>query len=109
MQITLAPLGWSRDDAAQMPIDTTKTYRLSPSLYLKQDGEGLLVLDANAYTVHELNDSAAMVVRLCDGTNSCEDMVVSLVEECGGDAKEAAEVVYRTLVLLDSKDLIECA
>ena len=89
-------------------IDTTQIYRLSPSLYLKEDGEGLLVLDPNSYSVHELNRSAAIVARLCNGENTCEKMVVILVEEYGEETAAAAQIVYLILTLLHDQGLLEC-
>jgi hypothetical protein len=91
-----------------MVFDTTQIYRLSTSLYLKEDGDGLLVLDPNSYSVHELNQSAAIVARLCNGKNTCEKIVAVLVEDHGEETAAAAEIAYRTLNLLHDQGLLEC-
>ena len=92
-----------------MPFDIEQTYRLSESLHLKEDGEGLLVLDATTYAVHELNESAAIVARLCDGKTSCEQMTAAIATEHDTDLRRAAEIVYRGLQLLQEQGLLESA
>jgi hypothetical protein len=92
-----------------MHFDTTRCYRLLECLHLKEDGEQLLVLDARTYTVHELNESAAIVARLCDGSRSCEQMVASIVTSYHSAPLNAAEIVYRGLKLLDDQGLLEAA
>ena len=92
-----------------MPLDTTQTYRLSESLHLKADGDALLVLDGKTYAVHELNESAAIVARLCDGETSCEQMVATIASTHGIDVRQAAEIVYRGLQMLEDQDLLEPA
>ena len=90
-------------------MDIEQTYRLSESLHLKEDGEALLVLDARTYAVHELNESAAIVARLCDGETSCEQMTAAIASKHDTDLRRAAEIVYLGLQLLQEQGLLESA
>ena len=91
-----------------MNLDLTKTYRLAAPLHVKENSDGLLIMDPKTYAVHELNESAAIVVRFCDGDTSCEEIVARIVEEHGQDTHSAARIVYHGLALLKSQGLIEC-
>lgn len=92
---------------APEPIDTTHRFRLSERLYLKRDGEQLLAFDPKSLAVHQLNESAAVVARMCDGDTACEQMVVSLVREYGVEPREASRIVYESLRVLRDKSLLD--
>ncbi len=89
------------------PVDTTQTFRLSDRLLLKEDGEETLVFDPLSLAVHQLNESAAAVARMCDGDTSCEQMVVSLVDRFGLELGNAARIVYEGLRALRDKELLD--
>ena len=89
------------------PIDTSHRFRLSDRLYLKEDGDQLLAFDPKSLAVHQLNESAAAVARMCDGDTACEQMVVSLVEHYGVEPREASRIVYESLKVLREKSLLD--
>jgi hypothetical protein len=88
-------------------IDTSQRFRLSERLLLKEDGEETLVFDPISLAVHQLNESAAAVARMCDGETSCEQMVASLVERFGLELGDAARIVYEGLRALRDKELFD--
>jgi len=92
-----------------MHLDTARSYTLLDALHLQEDGEQLLVLDTRSYTVHQLNASAALVARLCDGNSTCAEMVATLAGDHGLQTREAAEIVFRGLSLLDEQGLLAAA
>lgn len=88
-------------------LDTTKSYRLSDRLLLKDDGDELLAFDPDTLSVHQFNSSLARVAKLCDGSFSCEQMVANFVETFGLDDPDAAREVYRALKILWEQSLLE--
>lgn len=89
-----------------MHFDTTRKYRLLEKLMLKEDGDELLALDPSGLEVHELNSSLAAVARLCDGENSCEQIVIEFAARFGLGIEDASREVYRAMVMLNDRKLI---
>lgn len=67
----------------------------------------MLILDPRTYSVHELNETAAIVARLCDGQRSCEQIVAEVATDHEADVQDAAAVVYRGLKQLEDQGLLE--
>ena len=91
------------------PLDTSVNYRLSERVLLKEDGEEVLAFDPETLAVHQLNESLAMIANALDGSTSCEQLVVKLVENYGLSVAEAAAEVYRALEILTENNLLDAA
>lgn len=87
-------------------FDTSRAYRLSEKLLLKEDGAELLAFDPDSLSVHQLNSSMARVARLCQQNASCEEMVVDYVETYGLDYPEAASAVLQALEMLNQREML---
>ena len=88
-------------------LDTTQCYRVSDRLLSKPDGAEVLTYDPRTMNVHELNESLAFVFGMCDGSHSCEEMVIALMKRYDVDVETASKETYRALKLLANDDLIE--
>jgi hypothetical protein len=88
-------------------IDTTQTYRLTERLLLKDDGQDVLAFDPESLSVHQFNSSLARVAKMCDGTSSCEQLVVDFADRYTMDMSDAAREVYRALKILHGEGLLE--
>jgi hypothetical protein len=90
-------------------IDTRQTYRLNNRVLLKDDGDDVLAFDPKSLSIHQLNASLALVAKLCDGEQSCEQIVVAVMDAFSLDSKQAAKAVYESLSLLSQHNLLEAA
>jgi hypothetical protein len=90
-------------------FDTVLKYRLLEKLLLKEDGDELLAFDPSGLEVHQLNSSLATVARLCDGKNSCEQIVIEFATRFGLSIDDASREAYRAMVILHDRKLISPA
>ena len=88
------------------PLDTTRKYRLSDRVLLKEDGDDILAFEPESLTVHQFNSSLARVAKLCDGKLSCEELVIEFAETYGLEVSDASREVYRALKILDEYKLL---
>lgn len=88
-------------------IDTSLTFALLERVLLKEDGDQVLAFDPETLAVHQLNESLTTIARALNGTRSCEEMVILLVETYGLDVAEASKELYRALETLIEHKLIE--
>jgi len=88
-------------------IDTTRTYSLIERVLLKEEDDQVLAFDPETLAVHQLNESLTTIANALDGTRSCEQLVVLLVETYGLEVAEASKELYRALEILTEHKLIE--
>ncbi len=74
---------------------------------LKEVDGQLLAFEPDDLEVHELNASMAAIARLCDGENSCEQIVLAFADEFAISIDDSAREVYRAMAVLAKKNLIE--
>ena len=68
--------------------------------------DGMLLLDASANLIHQLNETARFVWHYCDGRTSDKEIAVTLVRNYGIDEKIAMMDVIETLGKLKALNLI---
>ena len=88
-------------------LNTMQRYRVRAGLLSKPDGAEVLTYDPRMMKVHELNESLAFLFGMCDGSNSCEEMVVALMKRYDLDIETASKETYLALKLLAEDELIE--
>jgi hypothetical protein len=88
-------------------LNTRQRYRACAELLSKPDGADVLTYDPRTMKVHELNESLAFLFGMCDGSKSCEEMVVALMKRYDLDIETASKETYLALKLLDEDKLIE--
>ena len=76
----------------------TRVLGREQGLIVRRSGHELLILDAVNDRIHQLNETAAFVFGLCDGTRSVVDLLGAL--ECRYDAP-AARLRSDLLAVLD--------
>jgi PqqD family protein of HPr-rel-A system len=64
---------------------------LAGGLELDEVEDGLMVYDEETDTVHHLNRTAAVILRLCDGTRNAEAIAAEVAEVFGLDEPPAGE------------------
>lgn len=74
-------------------------------LVMQEVPDELLVYDLRTDKAHCLNRSAAMVWKLCDGTNSVDDIVRQF--KAGGGGTITQDFVWLALSQLDEKRLLD--
>ena len=80
--------------------------RRSDLLYREVDNE-VVVLDRHSEKIHQLNESAAHVWKLCDGSHSLPEIGRSLTEEYGIPFSAAEADVTRTVSDFTALGLLE--
>ena len=88
-------------------LDTTRRYRVCNRLLSKLDGTEALTYDPRTMKVYELNESLAFVFAVCDGSHTCEEIVIALMKRYDLAVETASKETYRALKLLADDDLIE--
>ncbi len=78
-----------------------------PELELQAMNDGVVVHHLITERVHVLNGSAALILTLCDGHHSVDQLVNALVGESGISFAKAQSDVRRFLLELVELDLIE--
>lgn len=91
-----------------MNIDTSNgaVPRQRRSVTLVRDDAGSSLLARDGSLLCELNDTAAALWELCDGTTQVAEMVLAVCEACAVTPEQAAEDVQRTLEALTAADLL---
>ena len=89
------------------PLDASRAYRLSKRLIPKESDDGMLVFDTESGTVHEFNCSLTDVAQLCNGENSCEEIVINFSERYDLSIADASREVYRALKILRDQNLFD--
>lgn len=74
-------------------------------LVVQEMPDEVLVYDLNSNKAHCLNDSAAMVWRSCDGTNTVSDIVKTFEKSSGGKVTE--DFVWLAIDQLNEIGLLE--
>lgn len=64
--------------------------KLNPDLVFREDNDGGLIFDPATGDVQVLNETAAFMCSLMDGTRSAEEIVAEVLEEFETDDPEAA-------------------
>ena len=73
---------------------------------LKRDGARVFVRDAGRTVVLSLNDTAAALWELCDGSTSIEEMVTAICDMSSIPPSRARSDVETTLALFEQAGLI---
>ncbi|MFK7956154.1 MAG: PqqD family protein [Lysobacterales bacterium] len=77
---------------------------------VQEDADGhLIVLDGDNGQVHKLNPTAAMILELCDGALSAEEIAAEVASACDVDVSLITDDVRATLAEFAEKDLISLA
>jgi hypothetical protein len=88
------------------PPDTFASHpTMAPGLRIERAGDGYVILQPSRGTVHRLNPSAAVLLELCDGSNS-EAELPGLVQLAFGLAQPPVESVAACLDNLKNEGLI---
>ena len=70
-------------------------------------GQELFLYDVSNGAVHTLNNGAAMVWLLCDGTRELGDIAREVVATCGLPQQEVLAQVHETVVQFQALGLLE--
>jgi hypothetical protein len=84
----------------------TRPFRQRPDLEIVAADEGFVVHDANRDIVHYLNQTAAMVLALCDGGRSVEEIAQLIAGQFGLETAPL-EDVSEILTKLKDQDLVQ--
>ena len=82
-----------------------RPFRQRPDLEIVAADEGFVVHDANREIVHYLNQTAAMVLALCDGGRSVEEIAQLIAGQFGLETAPL-EDVSEILTKLKDQDLV---
>ena len=88
-----------------MPDATRRPCRL-PGTSLEQRGDHVIVFDADRNVMLALNQSAAALWELCDGSTTIEEMVLAICEVSATPADRARDDVERTLAEFERAGLL---
>ena len=89
----------------QMP-DTTLGPCHLPGTRLEQRGGRVIVCDADGNVMLALNESAAALWELCDGSTTIDEMVMAICEVSSISAHQARDDVERTLAEFERAGLL---
>ncbi len=82
-------------------------FSAQPDLIKKRVGKDLALCSPAGTELHVLNETAAKVFQLCDGSHTPEDMAETLVESFNGVKYDRAyEDVKKILIMLEEKDIV---
>ena len=86
--------------------DSTLRPRHLPGTRLEQREGRVIVCDADHNVMLALNESAAALWELCDGSTTIEEMVIAICEVSSIPAGQAREDVERTLTEFERAGLL---
>ena len=86
--------------------DATLRPRHLPGTRLEQSGGRVIVCDADRKVMLSLNESAAALWELCDGSTTIEEMVMAICEVSSIPAGRARDDVERTLAEFERAGLL---
>jgi hypothetical protein len=86
--------------------DATRRPRRLASTSLEQRGDHVIVRDADHNVMLALNESAAALWELCDGSTTIEEMVSAICEVSSIAASRARDDVERTLAEFERAGLL---
>ena len=75
--------------------------RLVEGIRIQQTEDGFIVFNGEQDRVHFLNATGTLVMMLCDGNNSCEDIAALLQREYGLDTPPVQDVAELLAQLRD--------
>jgi hypothetical protein len=86
--------------------DATRRPRRLPGTSLEQRGDRVIVCDADRNVMLALNESAAALWELCDGSTTIEEMVMAICEVSSISPAQARDDVERTLAEFERARLL---
>ena len=82
-------------------------FSAQPDLVERWIGEDLAVFGPPGTDLHVLNETAAKIYHLCDGSHTPEDMADMLVKSFDGvEYDRAYEDVKRILIMFEEKNIV---